>query len=139
MTEYMYLKSDKPMVTGAIGDRGLHVAKISWYRTEASMESFYFETTTVGKSATYEVDSYAYKLPEANSKKVNGKEKKAVSILYDYIVAHFAENAARFLNITFVLNGYENGSMKKIRRIQIGQLRKEDLYYSEATVLEIVR
>lgn len=139
MTEYIYLKSDKPLITGSIGDRGVHAGNISWYPTETSMESFYFDAMSDGKSMTYEVDSYAYKLPEAGSKKLNGKERKAVSILYDYIIAHFAENKASFLNIMFVLNGYENNPMKEKRRIKLGELRKDDLYYLEATVIEIVK
>ncbi|MCG1009337.1 hypothetical protein J4760_04625 [Salinicoccus sp. ID82-1] len=138
MTEYIYLASDKPLALGSVGDRGIHIGNLSWYPTENAAESFYFEELENEKNI-YETDSYAYKLPERGTKKVSGMERKAVSLLYDYIKAHFAENDAYFLTIKFVLNGYENGFVKEKRSIKLEELQKVDLYYSEAALLEVVK
>lgn len=145
MTEYIYLASDKPLALGDYGDSGIHIGKLDFYFTSANFASFYFKEASFSSNLKlnskdiYSVSSAGYELPEKGTKKIKRSEKKALSILFKYISSHFIKENAEFLNILFILNGYDVDSTLQRKKLRINELTLEDLYYSEQLLLEIVR
>lgn len=145
MTEYIYIASDKPLAIGSYGDKGMHLGKVSFYLTTDNFSSFYFEeddfdlNLKLSKKDIYKVSSEGYSLPEEGDSTPVKSEKKAATILFNYISDHFKRENPNSLTILFRLNDHSVDNELKKEIIRYKNLKLKDIYYSEQRLLEIVR
>lgn len=149
MSSYIYLSSDTFLPDGSIGDKDLTVFQTTFYPSLIAMESFFFENNydtdeqkvlTFSKyfsSEKYQVASIDLNLPEKDDKKISKSNKKALEELLGYIKNHFDNSNAKYVEILFCLNGFENASLKHSYSINYNELSANDLFYEELKFLTI--
>lgn len=149
MTSRIYLSSDTRLPTGMFKNEGIETKKNVIYFTLVSMESFCFEENSHSNSqqsnsyskhfseAKYQVASIDLHLPEKKAEFLNQNNKKALHELFNYIVHHFENNSASYIEILFCLNGSENIPLKNEKLVSYDRLSVADLYYEELKFIRI--
>lgn len=149
MASRIYLSSDTRLPTGRVMDDGVTIDRNVIYFTLISMESFFFEENFNSEnqcSFTYsnhfsetkhQVASIDLYLPRIDCKRLTKDNKKALHELFNYIVNHFENNDATYVEVLFCMNRSEDKPLRKEKLVNHDRLSVDDLYYEELKFIRI--
>lgn len=141
MTSRIYLSSDSCLPIARVRDDGITIDQNVIYFTLISMESFFFEENFNSEnqsSFTYsnhfsetkhQVTSIDLYLPRSNCKRLTKDNKKALHELFNYIVNHFENSDATYVEVLFCLNRSEDKPLRQEKLVSHDRLSVDDLYY----------
>lgn len=149
MASYIYLSSDTQLLPSNIVYDCIDINQAAVYRLPNSTKTFFFEDKSdleIQSSfsyskhfseATYQVASVNRYLPVEYSNNLNQQNEKALHELFNYIIDHFENTQATYVEILFCSYGSEDAPLFQEKLITYEWLSIDDLYYSEQKFIRI--
>lgn len=149
MTSYVYLSSDAPLQTSKISDNRKQKIKSLIYFKSDSIDTLVFKDYFDSKSrnnlscsdhfsdAVHQVFSVTVDFPNQTHKASEQRNKIVLYDLFHYLVNHFDNTSATYVEILFCLKGSENEPLFQEKLVTYEWLAVDDLYYAERKFMRI--
>lgn len=149
MTSYIYLSSDAPLQTNKIADsQKPNIQSLSYFKP-VSIKTFVFDnffdsngrnnltSSNHFSDAIHQVFSVTVDLPNQPLTPSEYRNNKALYELFNYLVNHFENTTATYVEILFCLKGSENDPLLQEKLVSYEWLAIDDLYYMERKFMRI--
>lgn len=149
MASFIYLSSDCPLPTGGIREKGIKNKQNVIHFTLISLDFSSFKDNFDAKNQCYfsfsknfsegkhQVASKNMYLPSTTCKRLSQDNKKALDELFDYVVNHFENTQASYVEILFCSDRSKDKPLRQEKLISSDRLSVDDLYYEELKFIRI--
>ena len=149
MTSYIYLSSDAPLRTSqSIHNKKQKNQSLTHFESDSNNHfSFkdYFHSESQKNSscskhfseAVYQVFSIVVDLPKKSGMSLIHQNKKSLQELFNYLIDHFENTQATYVEILFCSEGFENEPLYQERLVTYEWLKVDDLSYTERKFMRI--